>query len=189
MRSFTAGQFVRVEYDYATLLRWLLKLSFNSARAMKSQSNVLETSAGFILGRGELSLSAGLMLEIVSEPDHAGLSDVDHERLVDDGASLSSWFRFGRFGISNCEISPVESRFVVLNAFHLYVALFPTDVPRRQRREWTTRLQAEWQFVTAISPGRTAVTVRVSNRTSFDTHNREQLLSQVPAWQRHVGLK
>lgn len=188
-RSFMAGQVLRVDYDYDILLRWLLKLSYNSSRAMSSQSDVLEACAGFILGREELLHSAAVMLEVVSEPDHAGLSEADRDSLADDGASLSSWFRFGRFGISHSELSPAESRFIVLNAFHFYIALFSTDVPRKQRRDWTKCLQVGWPDVTVISSGRSAVAVRVSNRTSFDTQNREQLLSQMPAWQRHVGRK
>lgn len=38
-----------VHYDYCSLLRWLLKISFNSARASKNQANAFEYRKGFIL--------------------------------------------------------------------------------------------------------------------------------------------
>lgn len=38
-----------VQYEYSSLLRWLLKISFNSARASRNKPNVLESYRAFIL--------------------------------------------------------------------------------------------------------------------------------------------
>src|SRR6266571_5236600 len=49
-RQFEDGESVVFEYDYDRLLRWLLKIAFNSARVHRSDTGILGYYRNYILG-------------------------------------------------------------------------------------------------------------------------------------------
>lgn len=111
-----------IEYDYNLLLRWLLKVSFNSARASKAQEKVFHEYLDFILGRSSApTYSSKIKLFVSLNKPISADSSEEIKKL----AKGSKKFNPFRFAVSyNAALSDLDTthRVVIVGPaiFHLF---------------------------------------------------------------------
>jgi hypothetical protein len=128
----TADQFepseVVLRYDFDRLLRWVMKVSFNSSRQADQQQELLTPYRGFILGkaprpkRNEVRLAA-VLLAPHPIPDKARSVAEEHPVIPKTGVWRPFLFRLAwapEFGAS----SPMRVRVIVVGAVSFHLCLF-----------------------------------------------------------------
>ena len=114
------GESVTFDYDYDRLLRWILKLSFNSARANNANDlQHLQKHRWYILGQRKRPARLALYLTLVFQ--HAVDEDT-RARATQLGAKISDlhtpdMLRIGRFTIQDSAWTPLVSRTTILQSF------------------------------------------------------------------------
>lgn len=149
-------------YDYRLLLRWLLKISFNSARANISDVDVLRRYAKYVLHGGEDPSDIAVHVELVypaKNPRYRdGTSDVKYipPRSV----------RCCRVETSMGSIPGMTLRLVAVNAFYFWVLISSLGTQRSQRQdEFVEQLPH-----TVLKPNKTQVRLTAKGRNALDAH-------------------
>ena len=108
-------------YCYELLLRWLLKISYNSSRANHSNVNLLSRYKEFILKGGSPPQEVQVRLELVHPspiPKHV------HGSASRDVIPPQS-VRCSRVELPNCPISGVTVRMVAINSYYFWIVFTP----------------------------------------------------------------
>ncbi|ELY22214.1 hypothetical protein ACK8HJ_22185 [Vreelandella titanicae] len=168
-----------VYYDYCSLLRWLLKISFNSARASKNQASVFEYQKGFILnGSGssdaehpkETFLLAGLVKPASLSEDEAK-KYASQLPISDEGFSNPFFIRLSWVpAISGSHVI----RLVVIGALVFHLVIFNNEVKPGFRRSQVRRWLKENKGMQLVDPAKKAITL-TQNDISFLDHTSMQL--------------
>lgn len=111
-----------LSYDYEKLVRWLLKISYNSARAHDSDAIILAQYKKAILG--EQALPAGLILRIRTiAPATHGVYSVFPAEKDSVIANYPTWFRVGVFRVNSFDSMYWAFRHITINSysFLLYI--------------------------------------------------------------------
>lgn len=111
-----------LSYDYEKLVRWLLKISYNSARAHDSDAIILAQYKKAILG--EQALPAGLILRIRTiAPATHGVYSVFPAEKDSAIANYPTWFRVGVFRVNSFDSMYWAFRHITINSysFLLYI--------------------------------------------------------------------
>lgn len=110
-------------YDYETLLRWLLKISYNTARANESDAVVLSRYKDFILNGGSSPLDIQLRLELVhASPNpnwRPGSADIKEIPAVS--------IRCARIASREGPLPEATLRLVAIYGFYFWIAIANTD--------------------------------------------------------------
>jgi hypothetical protein len=116
-----AGESVKFDYDYDRLLRWILKLNFNSARANSADDlEDLQKHRWYILGEHKRPVRLALYLTLIFQ--HA-IDDEAEARAIRLGAKISGshhtpdMLRIGRFTIQDPGWTPLVSRTAIFQSF------------------------------------------------------------------------
>lgn len=114
------GQWLDFDYDWSLLGRWLLKISFNSARASGSDVTVLEKFANIILATDPRQPDLGIWLDL-AEPTYY---ENQHESgIIEVKRVRPTMTRVCRINIPDAEIPNYTVRLVAINAFYFYLAI------------------------------------------------------------------
>ncbi|WP_147445776.1 hypothetical protein [Corallococcus aberystwythensis] len=120
---------VRFEYSFDLLLRWLLKISYNSARTT-DPNTPLRIFREYILGTAPYpSESVSLALDIVPPVEFITRGDGIKRTLTPD------WMRCGEAQLVPSASSWCIIRFVTLNAFHFLVLVTPVNTVKVDESE------------------------------------------------------
>ena len=114
------GQWLNFDYDWSLLGRWLLKISFNSARASGSDSVVLARFANTILGIDPRTPDLAIWLDL-AEPTY--FENEYGGGLVGLKRVLPLMTRVCRIQIPDANIPNYTVRLVAINAFYFYLAI------------------------------------------------------------------
>jgi hypothetical protein len=110
-------------YDYETLLRWLLKISFNTARANESDVEVLSKYADFMLEGGCPPADIQVRLELIHAspnpnwtPDSAAMKEIPAVSI-----------RCARIEMPEDPLLGTTLRLVALYGFYFWIAITPPN--------------------------------------------------------------
>lgn len=104
-------------FDYNLLVRWLLKLSYNSSRMTGNDVDILSEYKEVILGTAPIPQNLLVTLKRVSPtiPGDAALPSDDNATM--DAALEPRWFRIGTFRISGFDTAHWALRHVSINSY------------------------------------------------------------------------
>ncbi|WP_269533510.1 hypothetical protein [Chitinimonas sp. BJYL2] len=109
-------------YDYERLVRWLLKISYNSARAHDSDTEILAQYKKIILGEQALPASVILRLRTIAPATHGvyAVFPANKDSVI---ADRPAWFRVGVFRVKKFDSMYWAFRHITINSysFLLYV--------------------------------------------------------------------
>jgi hypothetical protein len=106
-------------YDYDLLLRWLLKASYNSARANSSDVAALSTYRSFILDGGVVPSGIDVQLELIRPSSLRSHGSRSETKLP------PSSVRCCRVQMSGPLLPGLTLRLVALNSFYFWILLSP----------------------------------------------------------------
>lgn len=114
------GQWINFDYDWSLLGRWLLKISFNSARASSDDDVVLARYANLILGIDQRQPDLAIWLDLAG-PSY-------FEKCLESGVIKveriqPKMTRVCRVVIPDTEIPNYIIRLVAINAFYFFLAI------------------------------------------------------------------
>lgn len=137
-----AGETVDFDCDGERLLRWLLKLSYNSARAQNADAQLLRELRQVILGTSEFSGRIRCWVHLVAA------SYVDSESNLFRPARREErdypdtweprWFRLGQFRLPASPAFTLVQRSVLINSFAFTLLIAPDNLawPCQEFDEW-----------------------------------------------------
>ena len=127
-------ELVLFSYDYDLLTRWLLKVSYNSARVHASDTVHLDTCRSYILEGGAVPDHVRVHLQLISPSPLIG-SEIQIAAKI--GYPLDrlepSQIRIGHLGYPTPNGYGRLIRTVYLQSYLFLIHLFPTTVPEEQR--------------------------------------------------------
>lgn len=141
------------DYHYEKLVRWLLKISYNSARAHDSDAEILAQYKGVILG--EQPIPAGLILRLRTvAPATHGVYTVLPAKVDSIIADRPAWFRVGVFRVKDFDSMYWAFRHITINSycFLLYVPDLSSSCASAEVGSLTTHVSAESDGSILLNP-------------------------------------
>lgn len=160
-----AGETVTFHYDGDRLLRWLLKLSYNSARAQNADIRVLREHRKVVLGESPLPDRVRCWLNLVTPTYFDPVARVIRPaQRVEQGAENVDeplWFRIAQFRLIDFPTPSLVQRTVLINsfAFTLLIAQADAEWPCPEFERWTELFTAAYPDARPILPGTRSVAV------------------------------
>lgn len=142
-------------YDYDLLLRWLLKMSYNSARVSGRDAAALKTFVPYILGDGQRPTNVGVQLQLVG-PSYIAKEQPDSAILVPKKIQPKS-VRCGWYGIPGHTFDWIVLRAVTLNSYYFFLLILPDpsrDVPLHELKTVDANVPGE-----LIEPGSSVMAI------------------------------
>lgn len=129
------GEKKAVRFDYESLLRWLMKVSFNSARIHGSNPEVLAAYSCQMLGEEALSTDLMVFVMAVSPTAYSG-GEPGLARRNGSGEKIEPrWFRLGAFGVENSDWFNWIFRHVLINGYCFFIAIPKVGTDFAKERE------------------------------------------------------
>ena len=154
-------------------------------RANDRDTQVISKCVPYILHSEPLSFHPELLVEVIRD---APIRDVDKRKFPDalkKASFLSAHrFRVGEFGLRHTAAN--LSRYVVLNAFYLFIILFRSDTLSEEVPAFLGEFRRGIPQATRLKPDRKSIAVRVSKRTILEAYQ-DQALRELPAWLQYSG--
>jgi hypothetical protein len=154
-----AGETVSFDYDGDRLIRWLLKLSYNSARAQNADVRVLHEYRKVMLGEAPLPDRIRCWLHLVSATCFdASAKLVRPARRDEEGQSETReplWFRIGQFRLIDFPALSLVQRAVVINSFSFTLLVARADAawPCQEFDQWVKEFTSGFPAARPIQPG------------------------------------
>lgn len=154
-----AGETVVFEYDGDRLLRWLLKLSYNSARAQNADVRVLREYRKVMIGESPVPDRVRCWLHFVppTSIDSAAkaLRPARRDEQDQPHVDVPLWFRICQFRITDHPAPSLVQRAVVINsfAFTLLIARADEEWPCAAFDEWGNVFTANYPAAKRVVPG------------------------------------
>ncbi|PKM79579.1 MAG: hypothetical protein CVU89_17435 [Firmicutes bacterium HGW-Firmicutes-14] len=124
------GDSVSFNYDFDKLARWLLKISYNTARTTGIDSKLLETYVPYILGIGQCPEDTfSVRVELIVPFQVADIQN----NLVTVKELLPTSVRSCRAQFEGIDISWCAIRLVAINSFYFWLIFIPRNVVVDQR--------------------------------------------------------
>ena len=129
------GQVIKFDYDYDRLIRWLLKISFNSARIHDSDPGILNYYSKYMIGRFRAPRNMRLFLQLISP----AIVNAEGEALTKGEVKAGTKFypdrlREGHTALSNYELKSAVGRSVIINAFAFSIFVYDRNAPETNMR-------------------------------------------------------
>lgn len=136
-----AGETVTFDYDGDRLLRWLLKLSYNSARGQNADTRVLREYRKIILAESPLPDRIRCWVRLVTATNFDPRTNVARPATRDEqGRTVEEplWFRIGQFRLPSQPAIFLVQRMVMVNsfAFTLLIARADAEWPDPEFDSW-----------------------------------------------------
>lgn len=161
-----------VTTDREKLIRWLLKVSYNAARANKSDTEILSQYSGAILGISPVPSSVMLRLRTIGPSVVTG-QNIEIPRRQSEGATHPSWFRVGVFRMKDFDSMYWSLRHVTINSFsfHLYVPDLRCENALAEREDLLGAIWSEELSSTEIDGNKIEVpSPQLDALTSYGAH-------------------
>lgn len=130
-----SGQTINFEFDYERLLRWLLKIVFNSARIHGSDTKVITSYRNYILGQFQEPRHVRLFLYLI-KPAIYTVEDEIVDTAFKAGTNMyADRLRVGHVAVPNDAFEAVTGRSVIINAFAFSIFLGDRNAPVGCMRE------------------------------------------------------
>lgn len=160
-----------VQYEYCSLLRWLMKISFNSARASKNKANILEGYKGFILNAEDEALVLKDVFLLAGLVKPARFSDEEVEEyshqlpISEDGFSNPFFVR-----VSWVPGTPESYiiRSVVIGALVFHLMIFSGEMKPGFRRAQARRWLKANKGMQLINPSKKVINLSQTDRSFLD---------------------
>lgn len=118
------GQSISIKYDYNKLLRWLLKISYNSSRTTGQDESILRYYKDFILNGGENPENVSIMCELIPPTIEPNNIKIFPESVRCGKAKYGS------------EVDWVTLRMVSINSFYFYLILSKKTIDEIPKEEY-----------------------------------------------------
>jgi hypothetical protein len=171
-----ACETVEFDYDGELLIRWLLKLSFNSARAQNADIRVLHELRKVILGQSPptdhvrcwLYLVPPTLLDPIEGPRPAR-----REEANDPDIDEPLWFRIAQFRLPSYPALGLTQRIVFVNAFAFTLLVAPADSewPSEEFNQWVRVFTDSYPTAKPIMSGAEVVSMTTSKNHAAVTYN------------------
>lgn len=154
-----AGESVDFEYDGDRLMRWLLKLSYNSARAQNADVRVLREYRKVMLGASPVPDRIRCWLQLVTPTCIDASAKVARPARRDEqgqpGVEKPLWFRIGQFRLPSYEALLLVQRTILINsfAFTLLIARVDSKWPCPEFHEWIKVFASDYPEAKSMLPG------------------------------------
>jgi hypothetical protein len=175
-RTYAESQQLVITYDYLLLLRWLLKVSYNAARALSQTPHLLKEAVPFIRdGQTSPPAVAFLAVEVVRD---APLTADARGELPEEARGWShipaKMFRVGP-GVLYEPRSPTPHahhcmRFVAINSWYFTFCLVGASTDRPARRRLLSSHRGFVPDAVVLSRQQSTATLSVSRRTVIDLY-------------------
>jgi hypothetical protein len=150
----TFGNQIEFGFDYHRLKRWLLKMSFNSARIHDSPDLIaLQALRPYILGENDhLGASVQVFLRL-AYPERVAASELDPSTPFKDDILLKPEIhRTGHVLFRPNATDEKLMRTVFLRAFHFHIAYWPPGAGRAMQNDFESALKERWPHVKLLRP-------------------------------------
>lgn len=135
--SDTAGE---IQYDYDQLVRWLLKVSYNSARAHGSDTEILSQYREVILGSAPLPENLVLRVRTIA-PTCGADYDIERATRTSTVVDHPDWFRVGVFRVNEFDSMYWAFRHITINSY-CFLLYAPDLSPASKARTELLALEA-----------------------------------------------
>jgi hypothetical protein len=158
------GEEVEFRYDGDRLIRWLLKLSYNSARAQNADIRVLREYRRMMLGSEPISDRVRVWVSLVTPTmiDDSGNSRpaMRHESGMED-VDEPLWFRISQFRLPAFRAYTLVQRLVLINSFRFTILVAPVEepMPSADFDRWCAEFERANPCARPILPGIREVTI------------------------------
>jgi 5-methylcytosine-specific restriction endonuclease McrA len=169
------GDKVHFQYDYDRLLRWLLKLNYNSARANKAADlESLQKLRLYILDRKPRPKRIALYLTLLHRheiPEDVKLKAVKHGIPISE-TNDPDMLRIGHFAITSPEWNPLLSRTAIFQSYFFSFILIGDKEPAQELERLKKTLSQKWPGAVLLQSSQSRVSVQASMpaNDSFKTH-------------------
>lgn len=149
-----AGEEVNFSIEYLTFVKWLVKLSFNSARIHKTDLDILGDYAKLLISNEALPPQIILFASTVAPSvfDQEGLPS--QASISDGNPLLPSWFRIGVFRIKEFDSIEWAFRHVTINSYCFYICIpkIGSEKAVAERARVIEKMMASESFGVKIEP-------------------------------------
>lgn len=160
-----ARETVSFDYDGDRLLRWLLKLSFNSARAQNADVRVLREYREVMLGKSPLPDHIRCWVHLVAatycDPVAKVARQARREEQGEPNVLEPQWFRIGQFRLTSFPALFFVQRVVLINSFAFNLLIAPADYhwPCEDFEQWGRVFTDGYPDAKPITPGNGKTTI------------------------------
>lgn len=161
---------ITFEYEGDRLIRWLLKLSYNSARAQNADARVLGNYRKVMLGESPLTERVKCWVRLIGASCFDDNNNVVRPARLDEQGQSNvvepRWFRIGQFRLADFEGLSLVQRSVTINSysFTLVVARVEAPWPCPEFDKWNAAFARGIPAAKPILPGVNSVKMS----TGFD---------------------
>lgn len=138
---------LQLKYNYDRILRWMLKVSFNSARRTNKQSALFDGLHDYIIGRADIPKNKlVIMAQLLNSVDARNVQAHEKGMLsrlsVADRSSFSPFMcRISYLGDVSPELPFVNVRMNIFGPFAFYLLIFDDDATSEMARDSKTYIQ------------------------------------------------
>jgi hypothetical protein len=118
-----AGFTTTLQADFEKLAKWLLKVSFNSARINRTDLEILAPYSQLLLGHETLPDHFLIFAATVAPASDGESGEPTCAELGDTNAHLPAWFRIGVFRVPELDTISWSFRHVAINSYCFYLAV------------------------------------------------------------------
>jgi hypothetical protein len=153
-----SGETVTFDYDGDRLLRWLLKVSYNSARAQNADVRVLREYRKVMLGESPFPDRIRCWLHLVTatcfDPNVGIARPARRDEQGHPNVDEPLWFRVGQFRLPSYPALFLVQRTVLINsfAFTLLIARVDSDWPSPEFDQWIKVFASGYSQAKPIMP-------------------------------------
>lgn len=160
---------INFEYDYHKLLRWLLKVSYNSARVHGRTNIFSEDIIKYILGEKKTLKNTSLMVQLIKpykikKKDRDSIKD---QKVLKEGVIYPYEFRISN-GINNV-IGSNFSRMISLRSFHFVILEHNAKISSGLWKKELNKLEASKECYNKLKKYRSKIKLKTSKKSLIDT--------------------
>lgn len=183
-----AGEGATFDFDGTRLIRWLLKLSYNSARAQNADTRVLREYRKVALGEEPIPdrIRCWIHLLSVSYLDEATVSTrpATRDEAAKDEIFEPLWFRIGQFRLPTFPAIFLVQRTVIINSFAFTLLIAPKDMawPDPVFDEWIDVFQRSHPDAKPVLTGLQSLALKTGKEHAFGS-----MYFSLANWQSRFG--
>lgn len=174
-RQFVSPQWVKVQYNYNQLLRWILKIHYNNKRTVDRETKFVEGCIPFILKGENLPYNSYIFIEVIRSYK---LTSADREYLpkkLRDANRGRKYLPPHAYVLSKLSFAGITDEQLLawlfgIRAFHFYVLLFRLGCPSEICNELLSDFRKKIRHARQLRPDQKLISIRTSTRTFFDVH-------------------
>lgn len=170
------SDFATLEYDYSLLERWLLKVSFNSARACNNAPNIFQKHVPYMLGKQKRSQDIFVFAGI-HKPVKLTEQQMLKYQVPFDSNGLSNPFFVRIIRVPQYDDDFVVRPFVI-GSFLFLIVLFCNQIPPVLKSTKVSKLLNKYPKIQIIKPSSRSIRLTQIALTFLDTQTSQTLRLQ-----------